>query len=335
MNNGNKYIFGKRLDKIYIKLKLHGKLPPYFCNLQLENSNLKSFYNNIKCISNRKNNNLTLLSYDSKIKQLTNEKSEIIQKKKIDNSNIFINFNKNKFVENLNNTGKDYLIFKIKLRKNNPYKSKYNEINSSLSSDYLTLNKNKGKNKNIFNKTTSNEKKLFFKNSTNKVLPEKDSLFINTLYSNNYPFRKKTKVFKEKQYRKKWDLPKALSFDKLSGREEIKIKRKFTNIQGKKNYTPNYNSIFMDTSKTFVHYGKNIKTDFQNKKSDVTRKTICNYKKLIESFGSNYSVINLIKEERRKKKEKRIKKMKELFGQFYEFIDNDKKINKLKLQMFE
>ena len=331
MINGNKYIFGKRLDKIYIKLKLHGELPPFFSNLQLENSNLKSFYNNIKCISNRRNNNLTHLSYESKIKHLRNEKSERKQKKKIDNSNIFVNFNKNKFVENINNTVKDYLLFKIKLRKNNPNKNKTYEINSSLSSYYLSLNKNKNK----FNKTSSIEKKLFFKNSMNKVLPEKDSLFINTLYSNNYPFRKTAKVFKEKKYRKKWDLPHALSFDKLSGRDEKKTKRKFTKIQGTKNYTPNYNSIFLDTSKTFVHYGKNVKTDFQNRKTDMTRKTICNYRKLIDSLGSNYSVINLIREERRKKKEKRIKKRKELFGQFYEFIDNDKKINKLKLQMFE
>ena len=330
MNNGIKYIFGKRLDKIYIKLKLQGKLPPYFCNLQLDNSNLKTFYNNLKSISNRKNNNLTHLSYDSKIKHLTNEKSEKKQKKKIDNSNIFINFNKNKFVENINNTGKDYLLFKIKLRKNNPYKNKAYEINSSLSSDYLSLNKN-----NInFNKTSSYGKKAFSKNSSNKVVTEKNSLFINTLYNNNYPFTQKGKVFKEKKYRKKWDLPKALSFDKLRGRDEIKIKRKFTNIQGTKNYSPNYNSIFLDTSKTYVHYGKNVKTDCQNKKSDITRKTICNYRKLVDGLG-NYSVINLIKEEQRKKKEKRMKKMKELFGQFYEFIDNDKKINKLKLQMFE
>jgi hypothetical protein len=299
--------------------------------LQLENSNLKSFYNNIKSISNRKNNKLTHLSYDSRKKHLTNEKSERIQKKKIDNSNIFINFNKNKFVENINNTGKDYLLFKFKLRKYNQYKNKTYEINPSLSSDYLSLNKST----NNFNKTSSNEKKIFNKNSLNKVAAEKDSLFINTLYSNNYPFRKKAKVFKEKKYRKKWDFPKALSFDKLSGRDKKKIKRKVTNIQGTKNYTPNYNSIFLDTSKTFVHYGKNNKTDFQNRKSDITRKTICNYQKLIESFGNNYSVINLIKEERRKKKEKRTKKMKELFGQFYEFIENDKKINNLKLQMFE
>jgi len=331
MNNGIKYLFDKKLDKIYIRLKLHGKLPPYFCNLQLENSSLKSFYNNIISISNRKNNNLTHLSYDSRIKHLTNKKSEKKQKKKIVNSNIFINFNKNKFVENENNTGKDYLLFKIKLRKNNPYKNKINEINSSLSLNYLTLNKNK----NIFNKTSTNRKHISFKNSLDKIVKEKDSLFINTLYSNNYSYRKKPKVFKEKNYKKKWDLPKALSFDKLSGREQVIIKRKFTNIQGTKNYTPNYNSIFLDTSKTFVHYGINAKTDFQNKKSDMTRKTICNYKKLIESLGSNYSVINLIKEERKKKKEKRMKKMKELFGQFYEFIDDNKKINKLRLPMFE
>ena len=324
MNGGKTpmVVFGVRLDKLYKNRKLYGKLPKYCENLFLDDKKHKyfSFNKDIDYFINNNINNSFQISNSSNTKKFKKIQKRIIDngnqsEKKIRNLNdndVFIDFERNNFVDNINNTGKDYHLFKIKLRKYNPFNNKSNisSFNNIKSFSPAQINMNK----------TNLEKEMALRN----------------LYLNNSPFKKQIKKYEDRHYLKKWDLPKAMTFDKISGRVPKKTKSviKFDKIEGTRSYFPNYKSIFYDLSKNYVRYGKDKKAYFQNIKSGVTRKTICNSQKLSNNSGSNYSVINTIKEEKRKKKEEKIKRMKNMFGQLYEYIDSDKNINELRLKCY-
>lgn len=326
MNGGKTpmVVFGVRLDKLYKNRKLYGKLPKYCQNLFLNDKQHKyfSFNKDFDYFINNNINNSFQISNSSNTKKkfkkipkriINNKNLSEKKNKNLNDNDVFIDFERNNFVDNVNNTGKDFLLFKIKLRKYNPFNNKSNISPShnikSFSPGHISMNK------------TSLEKEMILRN----------------LYLNISPFKKQLKKYEDSQYLKKWNLPKAMTFDKISGRVPKKTKSliKFDKIQGTKNYFPNYKSIFSDLSKNYVRYGKDKKAYFQNIKSGLTRKTICNSQKLFNNSLSNYSVINTIEEEKRKKKEEKIKKMKNMFGQLYQYLDNDKNINKLKLQMFQ
>ena len=126
------------------------------------------------------------------------------------------------------------------------------------------------------------------------------------------------------KYQKKWDQKKSLLFHKIVGRYDEHVK-KDREILGVRSYFPNYNSIFVDNSKSFVNYGKNKDALLKNLKIDTTRKLITNWHNLIHSPSDSYIVMDIISKEKQKKKEIKINKLKEQFGQYYEIITKNKK----------
>ena len=320
-------VFGVRLDSLFKNRKIYGNLPNFCKSLFFEDKKKCFSSQDINAKSNiNKNDNNDC--YDNNISETTDKYNVKIIKKieksilnedhynktrniERNNNDVFVNFEKNKFIENMNNTGKDYQIFKLKLKKYRPL-IKNNNI-SVIHKDSISL-------PGFINLSKSfSEKRL------------------NNLYLNNSPFKKKLKKKDDKRYLKRWNLPKAITFDKYSGRKTGRIegKNRFDRIEASKNYYPNYNSIYSDMHKAYVHYDKDKKIDFQKIKTVATRKIICSSQKLVSNFLNNYSVINAIKEEKKKKKEERITKMKNKFGQFYKYLNNNKDIRELGLQMFQ
>lgn len=301
-------VFGERLDRLYKKRNIYGKLPKYLENL-FSNSNYNNSINNsIDMVKNRYTYLPKVLSnsFLHKSPRIDNNKTRNIE---IDNKNVFIDFEKNKFVDNINNTGKDYYLFKIKLKKIIPLK--YQNPKTIMTNEKIRAYSFSPK---ILNKYINQPK-----TTTNKV----DNLIsLNNLYLNNSPFKKKLKMDK-KQYIKKWNYPKSIKFDKISGRDRKANFRINNQIESEKNYCPNYNSIFANTTKTFVNYGRDIKNYFQNSKSWMTRKVICNKRKLFNNLSDNYIIINEIQEEKKKKKEEIIKKKRKIYGPLYDFFENN------------
>ena len=133
----------------------------------------------------------------------------------------------------------------------------------------------------------------------------------------------KVKLFK---YKKKWNVPKSILFDKILGRYDKKdTKDKIINLDGDKSYSPNYNSIFVDNNKSFVNYGKNKEMELRNLKINKTRKLISNQKHLINSPSNSYIVMDIINKDNIKKKELKINDLKKKFGNYYEIIKKIKK----------
>ena len=300
-------VFGVRLDTIYKNRKLYGK---YCRNLFPEDSKNKFFSLNNINVENIKYNNFINSPKLSKSTSTQNKTTK--PKNKIFNKDVFIDFDRNNFINNTNNTVKDYLYFKIKLRKKIPF-----QIQKKIKSN-INLNLTKKNKSQSFN----NINLIKNKNNISKINSGKNE-YINNLHLNISPFKKKIKLYDEKKYKKKWNSPKAITFEKVKVIKKTKINK----IDIVKNYCPNYSCIFSDISKSFVRYDKNNEKDFKNIKSGITRKAICNYKKL-DNSSNNYNIINAIIEEKRKKKEERIKKKKKAFGQFYNNRENGEKINK-------
>jgi hypothetical protein len=83
-----------------------------------------------------------------------------------------------------------------------------------------------------------------------------------------------------------------------------KISMKFKPIEPFFCYTPNFEFIKEDTSKTFVHYGRDYITDLRNKKiKNVKKKICCN--NLLNASAHDYAIIDICNEENRKKEEKK------------------------------
>ena len=103
------------------------------------------------------------------------------------------------------------------------------------------------------------------------------------------------------KYKKKWNFPKSILFDKNIGRK----KKKFSEIEGTKSYFPNYNSIFIDNNKSFVNYGKNKDILLKNYKMNFNRIIISDRKKLENSSLNSYIVMDIINKENKKMKKKK------------------------------
>ena len=127
------------------------------------------------------------------------------------------------------------------------------------------------------------------------------------------------------KYKKKWNSPKSILFDKNVGRDEINNKKKFSEIERTKSYFPNYNAIFVDNNKSFVNYGKNKDILLKNYKMNFNRKIISDRKKLENSPLNSYIVMDIINKEKQKNEKEKINKMKEKFGDSYELLKIIKK----------
>jgi len=220
----------------------------------------------------------------------------------------------NTFISNLNDINK---------RKNklslegfpflNDYQKKNNSTVEEKENNNIIMNTNNGSYNTPHEKLTSKNAKSSF------------NLFISNLTSKKKNNRERK--FSGKIYHKKWDLPKVISFKKISGRyKENKNLLKNSYLERIKDYSPNYGPILCNNQKAFVQYGKDNKKEFKNYKINMIRKAICNHK-MLNSSGSNYNIINLIKEEEEKKKKRKIKKLESLFNieEQFNYITNKNK----------
>ncbi len=209
---------------------------------------------------------------------------------------------------------------------NNNY---YSSIcNSSVISNNNTRTITPIKNNSPNNNNDSVRPKIIIKsniNNNNQSIKRNNS---SLLIGNNDDSNKSKRMIKLIKYKKKWDSPKSVLFDKVVGRYDLGHKR-FTEIKGTQNYFPNYNAIYSDNNKSYVHYGKNKEVLFKNLKVELTRKLICNSHNLMNSQTNSYNVIDLIKKHKQKVKQEKLNKLKEKYGPYYEFIEKIKKNEKI------
>ena len=200
-----------------------------------------------------------------------------------------------------------------------------NDKDSSINNNNNILDGNEISNENITSINNINKKQFnsIIASYNQKILRRNNSSF---LIGNNENINiiKKCPMQLSK-YKKKWNLPKSIIFDKIAGRYDNKSKKKFLEIQGITNYFPNYNSIFIDNKKSYVNYGKNKDKILKNLKIDTTRKLISNLHNLLNSSINSYKVMDIIEIDKKKKKEEKINKLKEKFGQYYEMAFKIKK----------
>ena len=195
----------------------------------------------------------------------------------------------------------------------NDYQKKNNSTVNEKESNKIINSTNNGSNNGLQEKITSkNNKSKFNIFISNLVLKQKSS---------------QERKSSGKIYNKKWDLPKVISFKKIRGRyKENKNLLKYCFLERIKDYSPNYGLVLCNSQKAFVQYGKDNKKEFKNYKVNMIRKAICN-QKILNNSGSNYNIINLIKEEEEKKKKRKNKKLEQLFNieeQFNYFIKKNK-----------
>lgn len=120
------------------------------------------------------------------------------------------------------------------------------------------------------------------------------------------------------KYQKKWNLPKTIIFDKIVGRYDKDNKKgKIFELDRIKEYSPNFDLVENNSKRSLVNYGKSKEMMLKNLKINSTRKLISNLHNLVKNPNS-YSVIDIIKRDKEKRKEEKICKLKEKFGQFYE-----------------
>lgn len=135
------------------------------------------------------------------------------------------------------------------------------------------------------------------------------SIFISKLNIKSISNTKRYKSFKNNAYVKKWDLPKSFSFDKITGREkEIKNPIKLHLLERLYEYTPKYDSILSNNSKSYVKYNHDIKNDFKQYKINSARKFLYNRLNIMNNPSNNYNIINILNEQKLKEQQKIEKK---------------------------
>jgi len=273
------------------------------------------------------NNNKKFKSFEtSKSNRIINITNKNNNTSRVNNDNILLSarnqirlFNiklKKKKISFLSNSTKKFLDINDKTssinKSNDIHKENDNKINNNID-------------EHIFNSNISlcDPKNIKRSKSSFIIRNNKDNKDIN---QNNYICNRKKSPIQLVNYKKKWDLPKSIIFDKIVGRYDNNNKKgKVIEISGIKNYFPNYNSIFIDNKKSFVHYGKNKEMMLKNLKIETTRKLISNLHNLMNSPTNSYKVMDIIARDKQKKKEEKINKLKKKFGQYYEIAYKIKK----------
>ena len=306
-------------------------------NLQLKKS-YSNLYNKIlsnckSSINDNKQQDNTTCDKGTSSKRIGNTKSHYF---KINNNNIISHKIKRPNLSGRNNIKSNNIYSSntnissfndINKRKNKlslegfPFLNDYQKKNNSTvhekeSNNIINNNNNTSHNSRL-------QEKLSSKNSKSNF-----NIFISQLVSKKK--NNQERKFSGKIYNKKWDLPKVISFKKIRGRyKENKNLLKYCFLERIKDYSPKYGLVLCNSQKAFVQYGKDNKKEFKNYKINMIRKAICNHK-MLNSSGSNYNIINLIKEEEEKKKKRKIKKLEQLFNieeQFNYFINKNKCIS--------
>ena len=290
----------ERINNIAINRKLENLLDLRKYKLKYENNKRDIIYrnNNIFNINNSNNKNEKMIFMKKFIRpikltsRLTKRRKFDIINKNDDITNNDLNFPKTPSRNNnsnrcSNNSLSTYLSFKKKLEEKNLSNDKNNSINN--------LKEKNPYSKYIINKENNKEKNI-----------NKNSII---------------------SYEKKWNSPKSFNFNKILGRDEKKEGSfKFKRFEEFRFYNPNYESIYPNSKKNIVLYDKSSKINFNKYKIISTRKTIYNYINKNYSFDDNYNIMNIIKLEKEKKKNK-IDKLKHAC-EFFEYLKFKKILNK-------
>ena len=252
--------------------------------LGIKNNNI--LINNINNPNNviLRNNNSLLFSLNLKKKFLTNS-----------NTNNLNNDYKTKFSSIDNpispNDSKKNNFFKKNFLKKNRVMSNINLNKNNLSSDNLSFSNSLNENENKI------KKKIFSSKSKS----------VKNIFISNINIRSDSKSGKErksniKKYKKKWELPKVINFDKITGRyKENKNPIKHHDYERMYDYSPNYDFISFNDKKAYVKLGKDNKNNFKKYKINITRKYLYNHRNIINNSGDFYNILRLIKEEKEKK----------------------------------
>ena len=304
------------------------------------NKSLRSIISKIEAVKINSNNN----SYESmssfpnidnkNLKSFetneTNRVRDITLRNSVNNSCNNLLFNKEKNVLNHFRIKKSNVLSllnrknkSIEINDNFPFinKSKSNNLVLKNNRDLSPIKKNI--NKKALNLQLNSDNKNTIKRSISTFVKRKISNSKENDNSNNITKQETTR--KIINYQKKWNLPKSIAFDKIVGRyDKDNKKRKIAELDGIKQYSPNYDLVENSSKKSLVNYGKTKEIILKNLKINSTRKLISNFHNLVNSPCNSYSVIDIIKRDKQKRKEEKINKLKEKFGQFYELANKVK-----------
>ena len=219
--------------------------------------------------------------------------------KTIDYQNINI---KNPIITN--NLKKSNLLFNKRMPNINRAKSNINSNKKNFSTDNLSVSNDSKKKINTVNNNKTIDKDLQKLNK--KILSSKSkssqSIFISNLDIRSARNSGKVRSPKNKNYRKKWNLPKIIRFDKITGRyKENKNPIKFQAFERMYDYSPNYELLSFNDKKAYVRLGAEKKMKFKNYKINITRKYLCNHRNIINNSGDFYNILKIIKEEKEKR----------------------------------
>ena len=173
------------------------------------------------------------------------------------------------------------------------HKKNYSKINSAKSISNLTTNKKNLSSENLsdFDSIDKNQKKKKIFSSKSK---SSHNIFLSNLDISSRPSGKERKKSKVKSYRKKWNLPKIISFDKITGRyKENKNPIKFQAFERMYEYSPNYELLYNNDQKAYVKIGKENKMKFKDYKINITRKYLCNHINIINNSGDFYNILKV------------------------------------------
>jgi len=311
--NGGKnpmYIFGVDIDKFCEDIKLFKNLPEFCDNLvpntERNRSRIIEPFEKINDdidINNKKNKkHLTKIKICKIVERLTKVKPKKKETNKLRLSHFFRNNNLSDILPSLS--------FSAKASDNNP-----NSVIKKIKKKSSFINR--------FNLSTRDKKSFdtsYFNNS--KVFHEKKTI------KNNY----------KDDYIKKWDLPKIFKFDQTLGREKIKAKNpyKFSYMEiPKRSYSPNFDYIYSYNSYNYVNYSPDYKKDFNKVKSILTRKAICNSEMMRNGSSKRLYLMDAINDEKKKKIKLRNIKIKEKYGELFEYINFGKSKQKLKISVID
>ena len=204
--------------------------------------------------------------------------------------------------------------------------STYFSLNNLKKNTFDIINKNRTSN---LNKEKSEIKKniLIKENSKNN---SKDNIKDNNRDNSkdNINENIKENIKKNTSYEKKWNLPKCFNFNKILGRNpENKDSIRLKKCKEMRIYNPNYDYMIPHSDKRRIYFDNKEIIDFNIFKAVSTRKTICNYINKNYSFDDNYNIINIINLEKEKKKKIKKEKIKNIIGNFYEYLKYKKSFN--------
>ena len=169
------------------------------------------------------------------------------------------------------------------------------------------LNENQKINDNQNN--DENRKKVKFSKSQSKST---ENIFLSNINLNSIGRSGRVRKLSGKIYNKKWNLPKVISFDKISGRnKENKNPIKIHYCERIYNYTPNYDLVLNNSQKAYINLGNsnNNLNKIKNYKINATRKYLCNHLNIINNTADYYNIINVINKERERRRKKQAHNM--------------------------